>query len=410
MNAQYLNSQSRSTRRRQVVLAGRIAGLLPVVLVAAPALAQERDTVVTRVVSTWQTDVDRLRQDLLSQQRRHAQLFRMLTEVELKKKAAVPDSQQKLVAVSQVLFNQMQESAVAQETIKRRLETLCESVRKPQGWLGFYAIGFQLEDKRSDGTRIIRFLEPPVVATVDPGSPAERVGVRAGDVLVEIGGQRVLRGTIVFSDLLVPGKEIPLKIQRGNEIMTMTPTVVRLPEVNTTTSCAFVDPAVAYIVAPTPAQAPKMVRVETATGSGGGGKYTYTYEPTRVRGVSAARVRADTGGDVGGVPATTGVVAGPMVGLFGGGANSLAGLQLMALSAESSRMVGVSHGILVNQVMAATPGHEAGLRGGDILVSADSVDLRTVRHLQEVIRRASDRVVTLVIVRDKRRETVQLRW
>ena len=408
MNAQYLNSQSRSTRRRQVILAGRIAGLLPVVLVAAPALAQERDTVVTRVVSTWQTDVDRLRQELLNQRRMETQLFRMLTEVELRKKAALPDSQPKLMAQSQLLFNQMQESAIQQANIKRRLEMLCESIRKPEGWLGVVTTGIQIQDKRPDGTKIIRFLEPPVVATVDPGSPAERVGVRAGDVLVEIGGLRVLRANIVFAELLRPGREIVLKVQRGNELMTMTPTVEPLPDGSATTSCAFVDPAVAYIVA-TPAQSPKMVRVETATGSGG--KYTYTYEPARVRGVSAARVRSDSGVDAGAVTAAQGgVVAGPMVGLFGGGANSLAGLQLMALSTESSRLVGVSHGILVNQVMPGTPGRDAGLRGGDILVTADSVDLRTVRQLQEVIRRATDRVVTLVIVRDKRRETVQLRW
>jgi hypothetical protein len=30
--------------------------------------------------------------------------------------------------------------------------------------------------------------------------------------------------------------------------------------------------------------------------------------------------------------------------------------------------------------------------------------------VQQVIRRASDRRVTLMIVRDKKRETVQLRW
>ena len=406
MNAQYSNSQSRSTKRRQVFLAGQIAGLLPVALVAVPAGAQERDTVITRVVSTWQTDVDRLRQEFLAKQRLESQLFRALTEIELRKKVALPDSQPKLMAQSQLLFSQYQQAAIEQATIKRRLETLCESVRKPEGWLGFYAIGFQMQDKRSDGTKIVRYLEPPVIATVDPGSPAERVGVRAGDVLMEIGGQGVMRGSIVISDLLVPGKEVVLKLQRGGEIVTLTPTVVPLPQAATTTSCAFVDPAVAYIVSPTPAQAPRLIRVETATGSGG--KYTYTYEqPSRVRGVATGRVRPDTAGGVAPVAVAS---AGPMVGMFGGGANSLAGLQLMALSLESSRMVGVSHGILVNQVMVGTPGHEAGLRGGDILISADSVDLRSVMQLQNVIRRASDRRVTLLIVRDKKRETVQLRW
>ena len=405
MNAQYLNSQSRSTKRRQVVLAGRIAGLFPVAMLAVP-MAGAQDTVVTRVVSTWQTDVDRLRQEFLAKQRLESQLFRMLTEVELRKKVALPDSQPKLMAQSQLLFNQMQQASVEQASIKRRLETLCASIRKPEGSLGFFAIGFQLEDKRPDGTKVIRFLEPPVVATVDPGSPAEKVGVRAGDVLVEIDGQRVLRRNIAFSDFMVPGREVILKVQRGDEIVTMTPTVAPLPEPSAPTSCAFVAPELAFILAPTPAQAPRMVRVETSTGSGG--KYTYTYEPTRVRGVATARARTTDSTAV--VPPASSVVAGPMVGYLGGAANSLAGLQLMALSTESSRLVGVSHGILVNHVMVGTPGHEAGLRGGDILISADSVDLRTVMQLSQVIRRATDREVTLVIVREKKREKVQLRW
>jgi S1-C subfamily serine protease len=409
LNAQYSNSQSRGTKRRQVFLAGRIAGLLPVAVVAVPAGAQERDTVVTRVVSTWQTDVDRLRQEFLAKQRLESQLFRALTEIEMRKKVALPDSQPKLMAQSQLLFNQFQQASIEQAAIKRRLETLCESMRKPEGWLGFYAIGFQRQDKRADGTKIVRYYEPPVVATVDPGSPAERVGVRAGDVLMEIGGQGVMRGSIVISDLLVPGKEVVLKVQRGSEIITLTPTVVPLPEAAATSSCAFVDPAVAYIVSPTPAQAPRMVRLQTGSSSGSGGKYTYTYE-TSVRGAAVARKTSDSASGAAPLPASANVVAGPMVGLFGIPANSLAGLQLMALSRESSRLVGVSHGILVNQVMVGTPGYEAGLRGGDILLSADSIDLRTVMQLQQVIRRASDRRVTLMIVRDKKRETVQLRW
>ncbi len=409
MNAQYSNSQSGNTKRRPIFLAGTIAALLPVALVTIPASAQERDSVVTRVVSTWQTDVDRLKQDLMAKQRLELQLFRQLNEIELRKKAALPDSQPTLMAQSQFLFTQMQTLASEQKFIKRRLETLCESVRKPEGWLGFYAIGFQRQDKRADGTKIVRYFEPPVVATVDPGSPAERVGVRAGDVLMEIGGQGVMRGSIVISDLLVPGKEVVLKVQRGSEIITPTPTVVPLPQSVSSTSCSFVDPELEYIVSPRPAQAPRMVRVETGSSSGSGGRYTYTYEPVRVRGSATARA-SDSANGVAPVPATTNVVVGPMAGMFGIGANSLAGLQLMALSTESSRLVGVPHGILVNQVMVGTPGYEAGLRGGDILLSADSVDLRSVTQLQNVIRRSSDRRVTLLIVRDKKRETVQLRW
>lgn len=400
MNTHHAAMNSLNQTRR-ASLARRYSFLLPAALVSLPVAAQQpRDSVVMRTVSTWQKDVDQLRQELINQRRLELALFQMLSEVETRKRAAaIPDSQRvQLQAQSQLLFGKLHQASQEQLKLRRRIETLCEAVKKPAGWLGVNTTGVQLKETRSDGLTIIRFLEPPLVASVDPGSPADRVGLRAGDVLVEIGGQRLLGSGVVFAELLRPGREIAIKLRRGEEVVTLTPTVEPLPNV-TTTPCAMVDPATAFVVAPTPAQAPSFVRVET--GPSGERKYSYRF----------ATARGDSSGVARAVPSTVGAVyAGPMVGLFGGGANSLAGVQLMALSAESSRNLGVANGILVNQVLPGTPGQEAGLQGGDILVSADSVELRSIRQLQTVISRSSDRVVTLVIVRDKKRQTVQLRW
>jgi S1-C subfamily serine protease len=65
---------------------------------------------------------------------------------------------------------------------------------------------------------------------------------------------------------------------------------------------------------------------------------------------------------------------------------------------------------MVNQVLPGTPGRKAGLRGGDILIAADSQDLRSIGVLQRVINRSTDRTVTLVIVRDRKKSTVQYSW
>ena len=389
------------TRTRRSTFAKRYSFLLPAALVSLPVAAQQqRDSVVTRTISSWQKDVDQLRQELISQRKLEMALFQMLAEVEMRKRSAVPDSLRfELQAQSQLVLGKMHEANQEQVKLRRRIETLCESVRKPAGWLGVATTGVQLKETRGDGLIIIRFLEPPVVASVDPGSPADRVGVRAGDVLEELGGQRLLGSRVVFADLLRPGKELTIKLRRGEETMTFLPVIEPPPQV-ATTPCTWADPATAYVVAPMPAQAPNFVRVQT--GPSGERKYSYGFATAR-RDSSGVVARA--------VPATPGVVyAGPMVGLFGGGANSLAGVQLIALSTESSRNLGLASGILVNQVLPGTPGHEAGLQGGDILVSADSVELRSIRQLQTVINRATDRVVTLVIVRDRKKETVQLRW
>lgn len=389
-----------NTAHRRRPAAARYAYLLPAALFAGPLAAQlPREAVVTRTVSAWQKDVDRLKQELITQQSLERSLYRRLTEVEMRKRSIAADSQRaELEVESQVLFGRMLEASLEQGRIKRRIETLCAAVRKPEGWLGVFTTGFQLQDKRGDGTTYIRFLEPPVVASVDPGSPAERVGVRAGDVLLEIGGQRLLNTNVVFAELLRPGREIVIKLQRGGETVTFQPTVEPRPDV-TATPCSWVDPGTAYVLAPMPAQAPTVVRVE-GRNPDGTPKSTYAF----------ARLRRDSGAVGGVAPATTsGVFAGPMAQWYSGGASSLAGLQLVVLSNESSRAFGVPHGILVNQV-APGPGRDAGLQGGDVLVSADSVDLRSIRQLASVISRASDRRVTLLIVRDRKRETLQLRW
>jgi S1-C subfamily serine protease len=99
-----------------------------------------------------------------------------------------------------------------------------------------------------------------------------------------------------------------------------------------------------------------------------------------------------------------------MTQLFGTSASLLAGLQLMALNQESGRAFGVAHGLFVNQVAPGTPGRAAGLRGGDVLVTADSIELRTVAALARVINRSNTRSVSLVIRRGGKAETVRLRW
>jgi C-terminal processing protease CtpA/Prc len=397
LNRQFVEMHPPSSQpNRRHVMAKRFLCLLPVTLVSTPLVAQfPRDTVVAAraVSSTWQ-DVDRLKQQLITQRSLELSLFRKLAEVEMQRQAALPDSQRALLqAQTQLLFSQMHDASIEQGKLMRRIETLCATVRQPKGWIGVNTTGVQLKEQRGDGTTFIRFLEPPVVESVDPGSPADRVGVQAGDVLVEIGGQRLMQTRVSFADLLRPGEEIAIKLTRAGETVVLMPKVEPLPQVSTT-PCAWVDPATAYVVRPMPAQAPMVVRVESSPG-----KYSYGFATTR-RDTSGVRATSGSGG----------VMAGPMVSQFTGGANSLAGVQLMALSTESSRALGVEHGILVNQVAPGTPGRAAGLLGGDIVVSADSVDVRSIQQLQRVLYNASDRVVTLVVVRDKKREIVQLKW
>lgn len=376
--------------------------LLPVVLVAAPAMAQ-RDSVQVRAVSTWQTDVDRLRQELLTQRRMELEFSRTLGSLQARLRAVPADSERiDLQARSQLLFGKLRESSAAQVRIRRQIESLCAAMPRPAGWLGVATTGVSAVLKEGDGPQVVRYLERPVIESVDPGSPADRAGVRAGDVLLEIGGKALLNNNIVFAELLRPGERVTVKVQRGRDVVTMAPLVEPVPQSLSSTPCLSVDAGTAYVLAPMPASQVIQVDVDAA---GEPSQRKFVFTTPRVRRDSARVEQVDVAPPPGGA-----VFAGPMAYTYSGGTSVLAGLQLIALNQESSRALGVSHGLFVNQVAPGTMGREAGLQGGDVLVSADSIDLRSVRSLQRAIQASHDRSVTIVIVRDRRQETVTLKW
>ena len=84
-----------------------------------------------------------------------------------------------------------------------------------QGSIGLYAKVFTksapAEDlTQEDGTGI-------VVTRVIPGGPSEKAGVKPGDIICEIDGQKVNRATPAMQAIqnLAPGTQTRLKIKRG---------------------------------------------------------------------------------------------------------------------------------------------------------------------------------------------------
>jgi S1-C subfamily serine protease len=109
------------------------------------------------------------------------------------------------------------------------------------------------------------------------------------------------------------------------------------------------------------------------------------------------------------VPTT--VYASPMARIYTGGVHPIAGLQIIAVNPDLGRSLGVTQGLVVLDALPGTPGRESGLRGGDVIVSANDVELRSVTALERVISESGEkRAVMLVIVRDRKREKVTLSW
>jgi regulator of sigma E protease len=72
---------------------------------------------------------------------------------------------------------------------------------------GFYTVGFAVEASRYDR---------PIIGAVDPGSPAEKAGLRPGDEILSIDGKRVPSwDQAQYQIILRPDKPLSLRVRRG---------------------------------------------------------------------------------------------------------------------------------------------------------------------------------------------------
>jgi len=111
--------------------------------------------------------------------------------------------------------------AWAREVIRQ----LAEHGRVVHGYLGV-----QVEERRG-GLRVVG---------LDPDGPAARAGIRVGDVLVAVGGERIRSSaTLVYEvQRRAPGTRVTLRIARGGREVRAAPTVAAAPAENPTGSVA----------------------------------------------------------------------------------------------------------------------------------------------------------------------------
>ncbi len=390
--------QSGVGKRVRVSGNGVILALLWLAIVATSAAGQGNSGV--RTVSTWQREVERLTRELLQQRQMELRFQRMLDDLVIDLRSAAGDTLRARLAQTRFVSEQLRKTGTAQIQLRASLESLCVTVRKPEGWLGIVTTGISTYDMRSDGHTVVRFLEQPVIASVDPGSPADRVGLRAGDVLLAIGEQPLMHRDVVFADLLRPGERVNVEVQRNGEVVVVRPVVEAGPPALNRTPCSWVDASMAYALGPMSAMSDGLRGESLADDS------------IRIS-IRRSGLAGDTG--VAGVQVPVAGVwergfVGPMAQFFTGGANPVAGVQVVPITRDLGRITGATSGLFVVQVLQGTPGREAGLRGGDVILSADGVELESTGTLQRVISRSDTRAVQLVVLRDRKKEKLTIRW
>jgi serine protease Do len=93
-------------------------------------------------------------------------------------------------------------------------------------------IGVQLEQVRTDNPRDL-IARGATVAAITPGSPAERAGIRTGDVIVR-SRTRTIRNRFDWDAALLDlrvGEQVPLVLSRGGRDVPATVVIADLPEV-----------------------------------------------------------------------------------------------------------------------------------------------------------------------------------
>ena len=101
----------------------------------------------------------------------------------------------------------------------------------PAGWFGF---GISCEEcgvRRRDGDAWMFFSEAPVVENVEPGSPAQRAGLRRGDRLTHVDGLSLTtrQGAQRFGAIR-PGQTVTWTYRRGSGAYTARTTAARRPD------------------------------------------------------------------------------------------------------------------------------------------------------------------------------------
>ncbi|MDQ6718439.1 MAG: PDZ domain-containing protein [Gemmatimonadota bacterium] len=219
----------------------------------------------------------------------------------------------------------------------------------------------------------------PTVTSVEPGSPAEKAGVKPGDVLVMFNDHDMKGSALALRDWLRPGLSFTVRLRRDGAAKEVRGTVGKRPE-------GFGE----------------KVTLIWSTPDGGGAMGSGGVSP--MSGVGTVRVTMRPP-----MPAKLPPVMGGFA--FGSGIFPFAGAEIIALNADMSAALGIKRdGVLVTSVVPESPAGLSGLRGGDVVLTADSIHLDDPMGLVRAIRESSDRSIRLGILRKKKTQTIVLKY
>jgi S1-C subfamily serine protease len=266
----------------------------------------------------------------------------------------------------------------------------------PAGWLGCTFSGSYSVTQKDGNKAVMRFDDYPTVEAVDPGSPAEKAGIQAGDKLLALDGNDLTEGSPPFSELLRPGAKLNVKVKRGERTKALHVTVGKRPR-------SYASDWGDWEVAPAPAMAPEPPSPAAAPWPSAMPSPEALSAAVTVRAMPSLPAFAPSG--EGWSMAFSG---GPMF-VRGREGGVIAGAQVQRVN-ELSDYFDVDDGLLVLHVIPGTPAARAGLRAGDVIRRVGDRTITTPTSLQRALAASDSREAKLDIVRKGGKQVVDLKW
>lgn len=238
---------------------------------------------------------------------------------------------------------------VAQMAIEAEAALPMRATVGGNGYIGISLSGAQMRVVSPQGA-FTSHCEYPLVESVDAGSPAEKAGIASGDTVIAYNGRDLTQQAVNYPEMLVPGNTLRVRLRRGPRTREVPVTVAPRTEERT------------------------LVMMRAQGGAPGpGGDVRFDWRATRPASGTAASA----------MPAMP-----PGVGAFstsGSGVAALLGAQFATVDEALAESLALDAGVLVLKAPPGTPAAEAGLRVGEVIVSANGARVRDVAALRRVV-------------------------